>query len=176
LLLVDWVKDAFLFQSDAVLTSLLVVAFGKQASYLSPPAMGCLKCQHRTIASHLARVDTAQGREATGKRGHTACNRDPLIAQLVSFLVVRVGHAAGHGEATLGRSVIESCCLVVNILDGLRFWTRNTDACGAPGALARACRLAGNGLVSHEYGNGRVPLLRQEVGHTFSVLQLGFLQ
>jgi hypothetical protein len=98
LLLVDWVKDAFLFQSDAVLTSLLVVAFGKQASYLSPPAMGCLKCQHRTIASHLARVDTAQGREATGKRGHTACNRDPLIAQLVSFLVVRVGHAAGHGE------------------------------------------------------------------------------
>jgi hypothetical protein len=35
---------------------------------------------------------------------------------------------------------------------------------------------AGNGLVSHEYGNGHVPLLRQEVGHTFSDLQLGFLQ
>ena len=67
---------------------------------------------------------------------------------------------------------------MVNILDGLRFWPRNNDACGAARRVgaSQGVPFAGNGLVSHEYGNGHVPLLRQEVGHTFSDLQLGFLQ
>ena len=65
---------------------------------------------------------------------------------------------------------------MVNILDGLRFWPRNNDACGAARRVgaSQGVPFAGNGLVSHEYGNGRVPLLRQEVGHTFSDLHLGF--
>ena len=29
-------------------------------------------------------------------------------------------------------SEFESCSLVVNIVVGLHFWTRNTDVCGAP--------------------------------------------
>jgi len=60
----------------------------------------------------------------------------------------------------VGRSVIESCCLVVNILDGLRFWTRNIDACGAPRRVGASQGLpfaGNNGLAPTSTVTGGYP-------------------
>lgn len=96
-------EDAILLETDAVLTSSCRVVVREKASYLSSAAVSCTESAKAPgrLTVHIVEQPTRDGMD----RVLTTCDRNPLVSQLVSLLVLlRVRHRARGGRRCESRS------------------------------------------------------------------------